>query len=249
MRGLWRRGLSQAVVWLCLAAVLLALVPLALILFYVITQGISSLNWAFFTHLPAPVGETGGGMANGIVGSLIVTGIAATGAIPVGVVAGIYAAEYRGTRLASATRFAADTLNGVPSIVVGLFAYTVVVRLASGGTAPSGCGLQSQAPANGTGYTVYAAAFLFVMVPHAIITVSLFAFLWAWSDFVFASTLDQGGELQPITLGIYRYIGNNNQEWNAIMATAVVASIPATVLLLVAQRYVAAGITAGAVKD
>jgi multiple sugar transport system permease protein len=84
---------------------------------------------------------------------------------------------------------------------------------------------------------------------NAIITVSLFAFLWAWSDFVFASTLDQGGELQPITLGIYRYIGNNNQEWNAIMATAVVASIPATVLLLVAQRYVAAGITAGAVKD
>ena len=84
---------------------------------------------------------------------------------------------------------------------------------------------------------------------NAIVTVSLFAFLWAWSDFVFASTLDQGGDHQPITLGIYRYIGNNNQEWNAIMATAVVASIPATVLLLVAQRYVAAGITAGAVKD
>jgi len=73
--------------------------------------------------------------------------------------------------------------------------------------------------------------------------------LWAWSDFVFASTLDQSGDLQPITLGIYRYIGNNNQEWNAIMATAVVASIPATVLLLVAQRYVAAGMTTGAVKD
>jgi multiple sugar transport system permease protein len=91
-----------------------------------------------------------------------------------------------------------------------------------------------------------------IIVPlsrNAIITVSLFAFLWAWSDFVFASTLDQGGELQPITLGIYRYIGNNNQEWNAIMATAVVASIPATVLLVVALRYVATGITAGAVKD
>ena len=78
---------------------------------------------------------------------------------------------------------------------------------------------------------------------------SLFAFLWAWSDFVFAITLDRGGDLQPITLGIYHYIGNNNQEWNAIMATAVVASIPATVLLVVAQRYVAAGVTAGAVKD
>jgi multiple sugar transport system permease protein len=84
---------------------------------------------------------------------------------------------------------------------------------------------------------------------NAIVTVSLFTFLWAWSDFVFASTLDQGGDHQPITLGIYRYIGNNNQEWNAIMATAVVASIPATLLLLVAQRYIAAGMTAGAVKE
>ncbi|BCY14145.1 carbohydrate ABC transporter permease [Actinoplanes sp. L3-i22] len=84
---------------------------------------------------------------------------------------------------------------------------------------------------------------------NAIVTVSLFAFLWAWSDFVFATTLDGGGEYQPITLGIYHYIGNNNQQWNAIMATAVIASIPATLLLIVAQRYVAAGVTAGAVKD
>ncbi len=84
---------------------------------------------------------------------------------------------------------------------------------------------------------------------NAIVTVSLFTFLWAWSDFIFASTLDQGGSHQPITLGIYHYIGNNNQQWNAIMATAVIASIPATVLLVIAQRYVAAGVTAGAVKD
>ena len=84
---------------------------------------------------------------------------------------------------------------------------------------------------------------------NAIVTVSLFAFLWAWSDFVFATTLDGGGTRQPITLGIYHYIGNNNQQWNAIMATAVVASIPATILLIIAQRYVAAGVTAGAIKD
>jgi multiple sugar transport system permease protein len=84
---------------------------------------------------------------------------------------------------------------------------------------------------------------------NAVVTVSLFAFLWAWSDFVFATTLDGGGAHQPITLGIYHYIGNNNQQWNAIMATAVIASIPATLLLIVAQRYVAAGVTAGAVKD
>ena len=84
---------------------------------------------------------------------------------------------------------------------------------------------------------------------NAVVTVSLFAFLWAWSDFVFASTLVNGGAHEPITLGIYHYIGNNNQEWNAIMATAVVASLPAAVILVLAQRYVAAGVTAGAVKD
>nr|WP_227000929.1 carbohydrate ABC transporter permease [Protaetiibacter intestinalis] len=83
---------------------------------------------------------------------------------------------------------------------------------------------------------------------NSVVTVSLFTFLWAWSDFLFASTVNRGGELQPITIGIYRYIGNNTQDWNAIMATAVVASIPAAVLLVVAQRYVAAGVTAGAVK-
>ena len=84
---------------------------------------------------------------------------------------------------------------------------------------------------------------------NALVTVSLFSFLWAWSDFVFANTLDGGGDMRPITLGIYHYIGNNNQEWNAIMATAVVGSVPAAVLLVLAQRYIAAGVTSGAVKD
>jgi multiple sugar transport system permease protein len=87
------------------------------------------------------------------------------------------------------------------------------------------------------------------MSRNAVVTVSLFAFLWSWSDFVFANTLVNGGTHEPITLGIYHYIGNNNQEWNAIMATAVVASLPAAVILVLAQRYVAAGVTAGAVKD
>jgi multiple sugar transport system permease protein len=95
-------------------------------------------------------------------------------------------------------------------------------------------------------------AFRSIVLPvsrNGIVTAALFTFLWAWSDFVFASTLDNGGAFRPITLGIFKYIGNNNQEWNAIMATAVVASLPAAVLLVVAQRFVAAGVTAGAVKD
>lgn len=94
--------------------------------------------------------------------------------------------------------------------------------------------------------------FVSIILPlsrNSLLTVSLFAFLWAWSDFIFASTLNRSGDLIPITLGIYKFIGNNTTQWNAIMATAVIASIPAAVLLVVAQRYVAAGVTAGAVKD
>jgi phosphate transport system permease protein len=127
IRDYWRHFLSHLVVVLCLGAVLLALVPLAFVLFYVIQQGLSSISWAFFTRMPVPAGESGGGMANGIVGTLMVTGLGALFAIPVGVIAGVYAAEYRGTRLAAGVRFAADTLNGVPSIVIGVFAYGVAV--------------------------------------------------------------------------------------------------------------------------
>jgi phosphate transport system permease protein len=122
-----RRVLSHVVIVLCGASVVLALVPLALVLFYVVSQGVSSLSLAFFTEMPKPVGEAGGGMANAIAGTLIVTGLGALLAIPVGIISGIYAAEYAGTRLAAAVRFAADTLNGVPSIVVGVFVYSLAV--------------------------------------------------------------------------------------------------------------------------
>lgn len=85
---------------------------------------------------------------------------------------------------------------------------------------------------------------------NSAVTVGLFAFLWSWSDFLFASTLNrEGGNLRPITMGLYDFIGSQNQEWGPLMAAAVVASIPTAILLIVAQRYVAAGITAGAVKD
>jgi multiple sugar transport system permease protein len=84
---------------------------------------------------------------------------------------------------------------------------------------------------------------------NGLLTVSLFAFLWAWSDFIFASTLSRNADAIPITLGIYSYIGNNTTQWNSIMATAVVASVPAAVLLVIAQRFVAGGVVAGAVKD
>jgi len=119
--------LSSLFVAFCAASVIVALVPLAFVLFFVVSQGVQALNLAFFTHMPTPVGESGGGMANAIVGTLILTGLAAVMAVPIGIVSGIYMSEYAGTRFAALVRFAADTLNGVPSIVIGLFAYTIVV--------------------------------------------------------------------------------------------------------------------------
>jgi phosphate transport system permease protein len=125
---MWRRNLtSTAFVALCGVSVVLALVPLAAVLYFVVSQGISSVNVAFFTQMPKPVGEPGGGMANAIMGTLILTGLGACLAIPIGILSGVYVAEYAGTRFASLVRFAADTLNGVPSIVVGVFAYAVFV--------------------------------------------------------------------------------------------------------------------------
>ena len=126
-RDRWRRAVSNVILVLCGLSVAIALVPLALVLFYVITQGVTSLNLSFFTEMPKPVGETGGGMANAIVGSLVVTSLGAAFAIPIGIMSGIYAAEYSGTRLSNAVRFAADTLNGVPSIVIGVFVYSIAV--------------------------------------------------------------------------------------------------------------------------
>jgi phosphate transport system permease protein len=122
-----RRIVSRIAETLCAGAVLLALVPLALILFYVLRQGIGALNIAFFTEMPKPVGEPGGGMANAIVGTLILIGIAALFAVPIGCICGIHLAEYPDTKFSSVVRFAADVMNGVPSIVVGIFAYGLVV--------------------------------------------------------------------------------------------------------------------------
>jgi phosphate transport system permease protein len=119
--------LSRIVVGLCGLAVLIALVPLTLVFFYVIKQGFASLNWAFFTRMPKPVGEAGGGMANAILGTFFLVVIASIVAIPVGMIAGVYLSEYGKARFATLVRFTADVLNGVPSIVIGIFAYGLAV--------------------------------------------------------------------------------------------------------------------------
>lgn len=119
---------DHSVTAIAILSTLLVLVPLVAILGYLIFKGASSLNLAFFTHVPAPVGESGGGMANAIVGSAVVLGIASVIGVPLGIGAGIYLAEYgRGGHFGNIVRFTADVLNGVPSIVMGISAYSLIV--------------------------------------------------------------------------------------------------------------------------
>jgi phosphate transport system permease protein len=124
-----RSAVNQIVSALAVLSTILVIVPLVAILIYLLYKGASSLNLAFFTHIPAPVGEPGGGMANAIVGSGIVLLVASLMGIPVGIGAGVYLAEFgRGKLLAAAVRFTADVLNGVPSIVVGIAVFGLLVQ-------------------------------------------------------------------------------------------------------------------------
>jgi phosphate transport system permease protein len=116
---------TLGVLGLCL---LITVGPLFLILGHLIYQGVEALNWQFFVNLPAPVGEPGGGMANALYGSLLLVGLATAFAVPIGLLAAIYLAEYRSDRLGPSVRFIGELLGGVPSIVIGIFAYTLVVK-------------------------------------------------------------------------------------------------------------------------
>ncbi len=98
----------------------------------------------------------------------------------------------------------------------------------------------------------YWRTFVSIIIPvsrNAMVTAALFSFLFAWADFLFAVTMTTGADIEPITVGIYRFVGNQTADWNGIMATAVLASIPAAALLVIAQRFVVAGVTGGAIKE
>jgi phosphate transport system permease protein len=124
----WRWFSNHAASWLAVASTLLVIAPLVAIFIDLVYKGASSLNWDFFTKLPVPPGESGGGMANAIVGSVVVLSLASLMGIPVGIEGGIYLSEFgRGTKLSTAVRFTADVLNGVPSIVMGIAIYGLIV--------------------------------------------------------------------------------------------------------------------------
>jgi phosphate transport system permease protein len=128
LRAQVRTLVDGAATGLALLSTILVVAPLVLIFGYLIYKGATSLNLAFFTQIPKPEGEVGGGMANAILGSAILLGLASLIGVPIGIAGGIFLAEFgRGTKLAEAVRFTADVLNGVPSIVMGMAVYALIV--------------------------------------------------------------------------------------------------------------------------
>ena len=125
----WRRRFTDHLMTgVAVLTVLLVLTPLVAIFGYLVYRGLGSINWAFLTQTPKPVGEPGGGMANAIVGSVLILGIASIIGVPFGIGAGIYLAEFGRNSFGRAIRFTADVLNGVPSIVIGIVAWAILVR-------------------------------------------------------------------------------------------------------------------------
>ncbi|HTL05621.1 MAG TPA: phosphate ABC transporter permease PstA, partial [Gemmatimonadales bacterium] len=126
-RGTVRRWRSRVMVGVLVLCAVLAVLPLLLILGTLIAKGAGSINLDFFTKTPVPAGESGGGVVHAIVGTLVMVGTACLFGLPVGIGAGIFASEWPGSPLARVTRFIADVLNGTPSIVIGVFAWTLIV--------------------------------------------------------------------------------------------------------------------------
>lgn len=128
MRGMAFRNMKNHMMsFVMFACTLLVLIPLALIFVHIVKMGISSLSIDFFTHIPAPTGEPGGGMANGMLGSLIMIGGASLIGLPIGILGAIYLSEFGGSKMSTTIRFAADVLSGTPSIITGMVAYTLLV--------------------------------------------------------------------------------------------------------------------------
>jgi phosphate transport system permease protein len=134
----WRKIKSALASTIAFVSALLVIAPLALVFFHLLANGASSVNWDFFTKLPKPVGVVGGGMVNAIMGSLELLGLASVIGIPVGVLGGVYLAEYGSARVNSLLRFVADVLNGVPSITWGVVVYGLVVLRFKGFSAYAG---------------------------------------------------------------------------------------------------------------
>jgi phosphate transport system permease protein len=217
----WRRLVNHSMTALCAAALLVALAPLISLLWLVVSRGIAGLSLDFFRSVPAPVGETGGGVGNGIAGTLYIVGIACLIGVPLGVGAGVFLAEKGDTPLGDAIRFTAEVLSGVPSIVVGIVAYGLVVlpmrrfSALAGGVALSVLMVPTLARSTEE---------LVRLVPHALREGSLALGVPQWRTslrVVLRTAL--GGVMTAILLSVARAAGEtapllftslNNQYWN-----------------------------------
>ncbi len=133
----------------------------------------------------------------------------------------------------------ADSTATIPFAILVLRAFMIAIPR----------DLSEAATVDGAGHWRVFASIIIPVSRNALVTAGLFSFLFAWADFLFAVTMTTGQDIEPITVGIYRFVGNQTADWNGIMATAVLASIPAAVLLVIAQRFVVAGVTGGAIKE
>jgi phosphate transport system permease protein len=139
MTGLiWRKTKNAGMTGVMAVFTLAVLIPLAMIFVHIVRMGASSINLDFFTQIPRPTGETGGGMANGMAGSAILIALASVLGIPVGIFGAIYLSEYGGSRIANVIRFCADVLSGIPSIITGMVAYALLVVPFKGFSAMAG---------------------------------------------------------------------------------------------------------------
>jgi phosphate transport system permease protein len=134
----FRKAKNHLMTAVMLAATAAVLIPLGFIFFHIVKMGVSSLSLDFFTQIPKPTGEAGGGMANGMAGSLVMIGMASLIGLPVGIFGAIYLVEYGGSKVATFVRFAADVLSGTPSIITGMVAYTLLVVPMKGFSALAG---------------------------------------------------------------------------------------------------------------
>jgi len=134
----FRKAKNYLMTALMVVATAAVLIPLGLIFYHIMKMGLSSLSLDFFTQIPKPTGEAGGGMANGMAGSLVMIGLASVLGLPIGIFGAIYLVEYGGSKAATVVRFAADVLSGTPSIITGMVAYTLLVVPMKGFSALAG---------------------------------------------------------------------------------------------------------------
>ncbi len=216
-----RRAVNIAVTLLCALAVAAALVPLVSVLWLVVSRGVAGLSWSFFTSLPTPVGEPGGGVGNAIVGTLYIVGLASLIGLPFGIGAGVFLAERGDGPFGHAVRFVAEVLSGVPSIVVGVVAYSLVVipmkRFSALAGAIALAILMMPALARTTEELIR-------LVPHSLREASLALGVPQWKTSVrVVLATAMGGILTGVLLAVSRAAGEtapllftslNNQYWN-----------------------------------